>query len=516
MKITVIGSPFLMKCIWVVLILGSIAFALICNSIDIIDDAWITFRHSYNFAYKGQLVFNIGERVEGTTSLLWALILGFGARLFSIPVEIAAILFTLIFVSLAAYRTYTIGIDLGLQPPFAIIPVVFTVLTPDYWGAVTNGLEAPLFAFLLVESIYWYLRKKFTASVLALSLLFLTRPEGMGIGLIMLLAILSESSMHRHTKWQITTIFFGIILGTTAFRLLYYGDFLPNPVIAKSADISPSLLLSGYEYAKKFLMNNFHFFVVILISFLHLFRLLFPGGNLIVRLFALNSEGRLVLAVNLAILFSFLVAVRNGGDWMPNYRLLTQYGVLYSVSLIFLVKHRVVSQIVAFTLVFYPFFSSLDNYRASEMLFNTKADSEFWSETTRRLSPYLLPTDVISAEGLGFISYHLRDFYIHDPLGLNDRYIARYGKYPSYYGRTDISYTVWTIQPSIMVWHWTGHLRQLDPVAIDKAYRTYCYGGCDSWEAAVVMIRVDRVGELSRQFSDWTVITIQSLHRVDK
>ena len=40
------------------------------------DDAFISFVYSRNFARTGQLVFNVGERVEGYTNFLWTVILG--------------------------------------------------------------------------------------------------------------------------------------------------------------------------------------------------------------------------------------------------------------------------------------------------------------------------------------------------------------------------------------------------------------------------------------------------------
>lgn len=39
------------------------------------DDAFITFRYAEHFARGDGLVFNVGERVEGYTDFLWALII---------------------------------------------------------------------------------------------------------------------------------------------------------------------------------------------------------------------------------------------------------------------------------------------------------------------------------------------------------------------------------------------------------------------------------------------------------
>src|SRR5512146_354980 len=50
-----------------------IAHSLVWNFVT--DDAFISFVYSRNLARHGQLVFNLGERVEGYTNFLWTLML---------------------------------------------------------------------------------------------------------------------------------------------------------------------------------------------------------------------------------------------------------------------------------------------------------------------------------------------------------------------------------------------------------------------------------------------------------
>ena len=57
---------------WVVL--GAAAIALAAHSLAynfVTDDAYISFVFSRNFAEHGQLVFNLGQPVEGYTNFLW-------------------------------------------------------------------------------------------------------------------------------------------------------------------------------------------------------------------------------------------------------------------------------------------------------------------------------------------------------------------------------------------------------------------------------------------------------------
>src|SRR5690606_1830596 len=56
------------------------------------DDAFISFRYARNLAAYGQLVFNLGERVEGYSNFAWVLLLGIFARVGLQPHEVAPVL----------------------------------------------------------------------------------------------------------------------------------------------------------------------------------------------------------------------------------------------------------------------------------------------------------------------------------------------------------------------------------------------------------------------------------------
>src|SRR5262247_1530018 len=51
-----------------------VAHSLLFNFVT--DDAFISFVYSRNLAEHGQLVFNLGDRVEGYTNFLWTVVLG--------------------------------------------------------------------------------------------------------------------------------------------------------------------------------------------------------------------------------------------------------------------------------------------------------------------------------------------------------------------------------------------------------------------------------------------------------
>ena len=56
------------------------------------DDAYISFRYARNLSEYGQLVFNLGERVEGFTNFLWTILLAGGIHLGWSPVHLSRFL----------------------------------------------------------------------------------------------------------------------------------------------------------------------------------------------------------------------------------------------------------------------------------------------------------------------------------------------------------------------------------------------------------------------------------------
>jgi hypothetical protein len=137
----------------------------------------------------------------------------------------------------------------------------------------------------------------------------------------------------------------------------------------------------------------------------------------------------------------------------------------------------------------------------------------FWDDVAARLDEApLRDTDVVSSEGIGYLSYILKDVYIHDPLGLTEEHIAKQGKERSPFGKVDLRYTIREVRPTVMIWHYAGNLRGFQAADLDGDYFTFCDGDCKSWSADVVMIRRDRADDLAPYFVDWTPLTFEALY----
>src|SRR5215813_6739804 len=67
------GAPMIFIALVALAAAVLVAHSLVWNFVT--DDAFISFVYSRNLARHGQLVFNLGERVEGYTNFLWTVIL---------------------------------------------------------------------------------------------------------------------------------------------------------------------------------------------------------------------------------------------------------------------------------------------------------------------------------------------------------------------------------------------------------------------------------------------------------
>jgi hypothetical protein len=203
-----------------------------------VDDAFITFRYSRNFAQGLGFVFNPGERVEGFTNLLWTLCCAIPFRLGLDVVWFSKIVLMLL--SAASLATVVLLVR-RLAPnarwwlPF--IPAAMLALHTSYTLYAVNGIETQLFVFLLLVSIFLAageFKRGGWLSAVFLGLLFLTRPDGFMFGSLCFGLRLVWGKRDRSLAvWA--AIFAAFVGGLTAFRLAYFGHPFPNTYYAKAA-----------------------------------------------------------------------------------------------------------------------------------------------------------------------------------------------------------------------------------------------------------------------------------------
>jgi hypothetical protein len=241
--------------------LVQLVFALICVLFVIhslrywvlIDDAFISFRYAQNLVDGAGLVFNSGDLVEGYSNLLWTLLMAAGMSI-GAPPEILSRLIAL--VSAVAVLWFTWRVCRFLLPEdtvskwVSLLPVVLLASNRSFAAWTGGGLETRFFTMLVMAGLYFsQVRSDRYGSrwvVLPLVLLVLTRVDG-----VMYAGILAAGAWFKAPEAPVPRRAFPLaavvttFVAQTGFRLLYYGDILPNTFYVKVGGVPLRL---GIDY----------------------------------------------------------------------------------------------------------------------------------------------------------------------------------------------------------------------------------------------------------------------------
>ncbi|MBE2221565.1 MAG: hypothetical protein IAF02_08505 [Anaerolineae bacterium] len=270
-----------------------------------VDDAYITFRFVQQWVAGNGLVYNIGERVEGFSNLLWIVLLApFEALGFNLVMTSKWLGFVLGLLTL--FTTWRFG----QRFDYPLIAPLLLVSTGAFVVWVMGGLETILFAFLIVLSCYTFVKEEERDSGWYSGILFgllgLTRPEGLlfaGVaGLFRLWRLFQERKRPLPHDWFRLASFLLITLLFFGWRYSYYGYLLPNTVYAKSMGLHPRVFIEGAFYTYRIFLSLGGLFFVLLPIILALTD---PHRDFVVSYLFAN--------VACYLLFIFI----SGGDWMP-------------------------------------------------------------------------------------------------------------------------------------------------------------------------------------------------------
>jgi hypothetical protein len=235
------------------LLLGLAVAILAAHSLAydfITDDAYISFVYSRNFADHGELVFNLGQYVEGYTNFLWTLLLGIG-MVVHIPPEIAAKVLAGAS-SIVTFLVVTRLIDraLGRRSAWAPVPALLLSLSSGFACWTSGGLETQLFTMLCAVAVDGVVGaedpggdKRLYRTGIALALAAMTRPEGLMVGAVLGLVrvicnVVARSGGRRRIIGRPELVAAACFLALWGpwflWRLWYYGHWAPNTYYVKA------------------------------------------------------------------------------------------------------------------------------------------------------------------------------------------------------------------------------------------------------------------------------------------
>jgi hypothetical protein len=230
--------PFL-RTAWVPALLVLLALgARLLPGARTIDDSYITFRYARNILQGNGFVYNPGERVLGTTTPLYTLVMTGLAVLtggadapfpwLSLGLNAAAD-------ALTCLLLWRLGRHLRL-PYAGFFAAAAWALAPFSVTFAIGGLETSLYVLLLTGTATAYLEKRSTTAGLLAALAVLTRPDALIlVGPLMLDRL--WRALRRRERLQAGELiaFFLPALAWLAFAALYFGSPIPHSITAKTA-----------------------------------------------------------------------------------------------------------------------------------------------------------------------------------------------------------------------------------------------------------------------------------------
>jgi arabinofuranosyltransferase len=229
------------------------------------DDAMISMRYAWNFWQGNGLVWNIGQRVEGYTNLLWVLVMAPAQSLgvFAAPLAIQALGLAIglaTFAGLARVAALLLRDDPVAGGPLPVLAAACGMAFYPLQYFSLMGMETGLLALLMVMALRGILASEGLLQKLWPLLLAATlglRPDAL-IPAVLLAAsawFISPGPRSR-TVWALALLGLGFA-GLMGWRFWYYGQPFPNTYTLKLTGMPlAERLANGWGFLKPFMLQS--------------------------------------------------------------------------------------------------------------------------------------------------------------------------------------------------------------------------------------------------------------------
>lgn len=380
------------------------------------DDQFILYRYIDNLIAGNGFVYNLGERVLGSTTPLFTMLVAVLAFVFtSMETPSVVALTNIVCFALSAPFFYYVARRF-LSTPFAITALLMYALLLS--RTVLEGMETPLFLLILFGALTaLYTGRHYLVSIL-IALLVLTRPDAVLIAMLVGVHWVITLGMAQAVWLSLISVL--VFLPWAIFATWYFGSFIPQSLVTKlqSADI---YVLPWYQALKiqiahvsKLLFGKLFDFqsmvLQVVVNLVPITALVAVGTS---RLFS-TSGGWLVVAIPGIYLMSFSISNPIIFPWYlsqtePFWILLIVMG---AERIALWCKNKWVPWMVIVLLLIGPVAFLIDN----AFLNNSKPKATLFSVATF-LSSVIKEGESVGIADIGIVGY-VTHAYIHDFIGL--------------------------------------------------------------------------------------------------
>lgn len=214
------------------------------------DDAFITFRYARNLAAGAGFVYNPGQRVLGTTTPLFTMILAL-ADPSSAHMPWVATSIGILADAITAMLIFVAVWEIKRNVWLAALSSSLWVISAGSIRFTAGGMETGLFTALLLASGVFLSFRRFTWATLCATCACLVRPEGV-IALALVLVLVAKDT--RRIPWKLIALSAFMLFPWVIFATLYFGSPIPNSLLAKSGSyhfppLTAAKSLLGYVIA---------------------------------------------------------------------------------------------------------------------------------------------------------------------------------------------------------------------------------------------------------------------------
>jgi hypothetical protein len=201
-----------------------------------VDDAFITFRYARNLASGLGLVYNAGERVLGTTTPAYAILLAMAARLsgfYDFPR--LAVVVNMLFDAISFCLLARLTARLTGWHWLGVAAAWLLAIEGRLLDFSTGGMEGSFNVAAILLSLVLFFEGRPRLAALAAGLVVLIRPDGLMLaGALFAGWGLPRLREPRRWPWAEAAVFAAVVLPWLLFATLFYGQPIPQSVLAKS------------------------------------------------------------------------------------------------------------------------------------------------------------------------------------------------------------------------------------------------------------------------------------------